>query len=373
MHRKIDKVTVNSKAPRDSANQIFKVHHRDARQLSEIVSPESVDLTVTSPPYFDIKDYGSAKQIGYGQDYKTYLNELKNVFSKVNVATKKCGSLWIIIDSFRRDQELLPLPFDLASTLKDVGWSLRDVIIWKNERTLPWLQLGATRNIFEYILVFSKNGESHQYFPDRQREIEDLKHWWVKYPERYNQKGKSLEEIWTFDIPMQGAWGNGYLRHFCPLPEGLVQRIIDLTTNPGDIVLDPFSGSGTVPAQALFMGRRYIGFELNKSYIKGFEKYISENAALKAEKFVRQEKLGTARAFEDRITNLRILKLGRMLFRAILESHPGLAPKLLVERVGIKPDEKFKIARGRYTFCVTGEKKSKGILTEIKSLAGRPP
>ena len=62
-----------------------------------------------------------------------------------------------------------------------------------------------------------------------------------------------------------------------------------------------------------------------------------------------------------------------MLFRAILESHPGLAPKLLVERVGIKPDEKFKIARGRYTFCVTGEKKSKGILTEIKSLAGRPP
>lgn len=182
---------------------LFKVHHKDARELAEIVPPDTVDLTVTSPPYFDLKDYGSEKQIGYGQDYKTYLDDLRKVFEKVHIVTKSHGSLWIVIDSFRRYQELLPLPFDLASELKKVGWTLQDVIIWKKERTLPWLKHGATRNIFEYILVFSKAGQKHKYYPDRLREIEELKHWWVKYPERYNPKGKSLEEIWTFDIPTQ--------------------------------------------------------------------------------------------------------------------------------------------------------------------------
>lgn len=352
---------------------ILKVHHKDARELAEIIPPETIDLTVTSPPYFDLKDYGSKKQIGFGQDYKTYLDDLKKVFEKVQIVTKQHGSLWIIIDSFKRDQELLPLPFDLAAVLKDVGWSLQDVIIWKKKRTLPWLKHGATRNIFEYILVFSKKGQTHKYYPDRLREFEDLKHWWVKYPERYNPKGKSLEEIWTFDIPTQGSWGNGYVRHFCPLPEALVQRIIDLTTDSGDVVLDPFSGSGTVPAQAEFMGRKYIGFELNPSYIKDFQLYISKNKQTKAHSVSALQRDISSDTFQKTIIDLRVLKMGRQLFKAIACEFPSQQFKLLVERLDKSPTDKFKVVVAKYTFVTSNCNNTNLILEAIQSLVCRPP
>jgi DNA modification methylase len=353
---------------RTSSKDIFKVHLEDARNLEKIVPANLISVTVTSPPYFDLKDYGSEKQIGFGQDYLTYLSDLKNVFSNVHKVTKDDGSLWIIIDTFRRDQEMLPLPFDLAGVLKDVGWSLKDIIIWKKERTLPWVQSGATRNIFEYVLVFSKLGKTHQYFPDRQREVDDLKHWWVRYPERYNPKGKSLEEIWAFDIPTQGSWGTGYVRHFCPLPEGLVQRIIDLTTNPGDVVLDPFSGSGTVPAQALFMKRKYVGFELNSEYIAGFENYIQENLQTKVSEYDVKSKMGSFDEFERKIINLRILKLGRILLKEVQKSLSDREVKVVISRLDKKTSGKFKIVSGIYSFVVNKNHDSDEILNFINEL-----
>jgi DNA modification methylase len=353
--------------------ELYAVHHQDARELDLTVPIESVDVTITSPPYFDLKDYGSDRQIGFGQDYKTYLSDLKAVFQKIHTVTKAHGSLWIIIDSFKRDQELLPLPFDLANELKTVGWSLKDIIIWKKERTLPWTKPGATRNIFEYILVFSKRGHRHQYFPDRLREIEDLKHWWVKYPERYNPQGKSLEEIWSFDIPTQGSWGNGYIRHFCPLPENLVQRIIELTTNPGDVVLDPFSGSGTVPAQALFTGRKYIGFELNKGYIDAFSNYIFNNKEKKTKDFQHNRIRVNALEFEQRIIELRILKMGRLLLRNLLKRYPESKIAVLVEKSDISPAEKFKLTAAHYSFFLIPAKISKEVLKYITDLCANPP
>src|SRR5207302_2969616 len=133
--------------------------------------------------------------------------------------TKPRGSLWVVIDTFQRNQELLPLPFDLAAKLKTIGWVLRDVIIWKKLRTLPWIHQGTTRSMFEYVLVFAKSTQPFRYFPDKARESTKLRKWWVRYPERYNPMGKALDEIWEFDIPTQGSWGNGYIDHFCPLPE----------------------------------------------------------------------------------------------------------------------------------------------------------
>jgi DNA modification methylase len=353
--KKASQVIPNARVA-SAKSEIYKVHNMDARELLEIVAEDSVDVTVTSPPYFDLKDYGNSKQIGYGQDYLTYLSDLRDVFEKVHTATKKNGSLWIVIDTFRRSQELLPLPFDLAAELKKVGWSLKDVIIWKKERTVPWVQSGATRNIFEYILVFAKQGETHQYYPDRQREIHELKHWWVKYPERYNQKGKSLEEIWSFDIPTQGSWGDGYIRHFCPLPEGLVQRIIDLTTDEGDVVLDPFSGSGTVPAQAKFMGRKYIGFELNKEYIDNFDTYIKTNSHKNSDLIKNSpEKNQLFRDFSKTIIELRILKLGRILLKEIQKEFKTKKILVLVEKSENSPLNKFKIAAAEYKFIFGNE------------------
>ena len=198
-----------------------KVHIGDARSLAKKLATESVDVTITSPPYFDMKDYGRPNQIGFGQSYEEYLTDLSTVFTEIFRATKPSGSLWIIVDTFRKGQEVVPLPFDLATRLKISGWTLRDIVIWKKERTVPWSHTGATKRIFEYILVFSKGTNTFKYDQDKFREVTDLKHWWVRYPERYNPRGKAPEEIWSYDIPVQGSWGDHYVRHFCPLPTTL--------------------------------------------------------------------------------------------------------------------------------------------------------
>src|SRR5438132_8638232 len=118
------------------------IHIHDSRKISEILPTKVIDVTITSPPYFVLKDYGVRQQIGYGQSYDVYLSDLAQVFLQVYSATKPRGSLWVVIDTFQRNQELLPLPFDLAAKLKTIGWVLRDVIIWKKLRTLPWIHQG---------------------------------------------------------------------------------------------------------------------------------------------------------------------------------------------------------------------------------------
>ncbi len=289
---------------------------KDARKLSEEVPERTVDLIITSPPYFDMKDYGSDDQIGYGQNYKEYLEDLGTVFDAAYKVTKDTGSLWVIIDTFKRDGSVVTLPFDFANVISRAGWRLQDIIIWKKDRTVPWTQKGATRKIFEYVLFFSKSNQ-FKYYADRVREVQDLKEWWVRYPERYSPKGKSLEEIWEFGIPRQGSWGSNYVRHFCPLPAGLVQRIIMLASDEGDVVLDPFSGSGTVPAQSAFMNRDYIGFEINENYVRMFHQYLDANYDLGVKEYKRLQNQPAAALFSQLIVELRVLKFARQLSKKL--------------------------------------------------------
>lgn len=336
---------------RFTPEELYDVHHGDARSLAKCLPDQCIDVTVTSPPYFDMKDYGVKNQIGFGQDYETYLNDLQKVFSEVFRATKDHGSLWIVIDSFRSNQEVVPLPFDLAAQLKTAGWRLRDVIIWKKERTLPWAHKGATRKIFEYVMVFAKSSKPFQYYPDRHRDTSDLKRWWVRYPERYNPKGKSLEEIWCYDIPTQGSWGKSYVQHFCPLPSQLVSRIISLTSNPGDVVLDPFSGSGTVPAEAALLNRQYVGFELNRRYITMFRKHLQEQTKLRLNQSKNAPQDSVIENFEQTILDLRALKYARLLCRALeKESEYGNA-QLFVHHLRTKTTLPNKLISAGFIVC----------------------
>ena len=353
---------------------INKVHLGDARLLGKNIPNETINTTITSPPYFDLKDYGMPNQIGFGQKYEEYLSDLSEVFSEVFRATKNDGSLWIIIDTFRKDQEVLTLPFDLVAKLKPIGWVLRDIIIWKKERTLPWTHAGSTRKIFEYILVLSKGSSHFKYDPDKQREITDLKKWWVRYPERYNPKGKSLEEIWCYDIPTQGSWGDSYIRHFCPLPSELVARIIQLTTHPKDIVFDPFSGSGTVPTVSHLLNRSYIGIELNPEYIRMFENH------LEAEKNKRQapsneNELLNRESFEQTVINLRILKFGRLVLRNLKKLYPKEKIQIFAYRTHEEPDpeSKFKHYSAEYLIYTSESLAKDEIIGLVEAMCSNPP
>lgn len=333
-------------------HSVYEIHNVDARKLDSIITEKLVDVTITSPPYFDLKDYGHEDQIGYGQQYDQYLDDLKSVFSKVFTVTKDTGSLWVVIDSFKRDGEIVPLPFDFAAKLKEIGWKLQDIIIWHKDKTVPWVNGGSTRGIFEYVLLFTKSA-NYKYYVDKVRNYQDLKKWWVKYPERYHPKGKSLDGVWHFPIPIQGSWGNGYIRHFCPLPEGLVDRILNLTTNEQDVVLDPFSGSGTVPAQALFRSRKHIGFELNPEYIKMFHSYVNANIESKRSDFAQSiHRLRETDDFEKLMLDLRALKLARVVKKEL--SQQGIkVQQIFVDRVNLEPVDTKKFAKVFFRLLVT--------------------
>ena len=354
-------------------NHLNMVYIGDARLLSKNLQDNSINVTITSPPYFDLKDYDRPNQIGFGQKYETYLEDLKDVFREIFRATKSDGSLWIVVDTFRKGQEVLTLPFDIAAKLKNCGWTLRDIIIWKKERTVPWVSAGATRKIFEYILVFSKGPSQFKYDPNKYRETTDLKRWWVRYPERYNPKGKSPEEIWSYDIPTQGSWGDSYIRHFCPLPNELVARIIQITTQKNDVVLDPFAGSGTVPTVSKLLDRAYIGFELNSDYVAMFEKHLAKELEQRAQKSLEFSEPKGSSTFESTVIALRILKYGRILLRRIVELHPELAIQVYVHPLQTPATEKFKHYSAEYVIQLQAKKYQKIVQASLESLSAKPP
>jgi hypothetical protein len=227
--------------------------------------------------------------------------------------------------------------------------------------------------MYEYILVFSKS-KSFNYYIDRVRDYENLKKWWVKYPERYNPRGKVPEEIWNFDIPTQGSWGNGHIKHFCPLPEELVERIINLTTNENDVILDPFSGHGTVLAQAYFCKRKYIGLELNKSYIKMFNNYLKTISRLKRKEYevsqrcyIKQDK------FEKLIIDLRILKYAKTMRNILIKKGINGIHLIYAERLKCKPLEKYKLVTSSYSFLIDKKLSIKRIERNVHNIISRPP
>jgi hypothetical protein len=249
---------------------------------------------------------------------------------------------------------------------------LRDIVIWKKDRTLPWTHEGTTKKIFEYILVFAKRGANFRYDADNFRESIELKRWWVQYPERYNPKGKALEEIWNFDIPTQGSWGPVHLSHFCPLPAGLVSRIIKLTTRKSDVVLDPFAGTGTVPAQAAISGRRFLGFELNKQYIKMFRAYIKGSHFRSPAGLVTTD--AQHRMFEENILHLRILKFARLLYLGTAETGVDYG----VERVIVWPldreaSAKNKIYVAQYALVLAHTTRIRELKEKLEALVGAKP
>ncbi len=315
---------------------IYKIHKIDARNIDTIISEKLVNVTVTSPPYFDMKDYGYKEQIGFGQNYEQYLNDLNTVFSKVYNCTKDDGTLWVIIDAFRKNGSVVPLPFDFADKIKGIGWKLQEIIIWGKDRTVPWAHHGQMRSSFEYVLMFSKSN-NYNFFIDKIRDFSALKKWWVKYPERYNPKGKTPDAIWNFEIPTQGSWGKGYIKHFCPLPEEMIAQILKLTTNEGDVVLDPFSGTGAVLSKADNMKRKYVGTELNPEYIKMFKNYLKKTGDTKRGEYeTEQRNLIEVNHFEALILDLRSLKFGRLLFQKIQEEFTDIA-FIYVKKTNAKP------------------------------------
>jgi DNA modification methylase len=277
--------TAADSRPRAHGDDFWTVHQGDARELAlflqraalaaETPGAPFLQATITSPPYATLVDYGSTNQIGFGQSHESYLASCRSVFTDVFQWTLNTGSMWVVADSLmdrRRDgspSRFVPLPFELAAQAEEAGWTLRDVIIWRKDRTRPWSHRGKLRNGFEYVLLFVKSNR-FLFNVDKLRDTGTLKSWWVKYPERHNPWGMTPDNVWEVPIPVQGSWDGSAFRHACPFPPELVRRMVTLSSNEGDVVFDPFAGSGAVVRGAIHAGRRGFGVELNPAYVDLF-------------------------------------------------------------------------------------------------------
>ena len=260
----------------------------DSRKLLQLLPKEPfINAIITSPPYYDLKDYGDKRQIGYGaKSFDAYLKDLDCVFEQCYQVLRDDGTLWLISDSLKQKGTFYPLPFILAGRLKKMGWKLQDVVIWRKDRTLPFSFHGRFRNLYEYIHIYSKTKtfkfRSHRIAERHKEESRltdqggDEARYLRGWPERYSALGANPGDVWDIAIPVQGTWkphrdkGTEDRIHFCPFPQDLVRRIVAIATDMGDTLLDPFAGCGTVAAQSELMGRQYVGVEINKTFQEAY-------------------------------------------------------------------------------------------------------
>jgi len=238
----------------------------DSRAMPELAD-NSIHLMITSPPYYHIKDYGIPGQIGYGQSLHEYLVDLARVWAEVARVLAPGGRACVNIgDQFARAAQfgrykVIPLHAEVIAAFERAGLDYMGSIIWRKKTTMrttggavvmgsyPYPPNGMVEIDYEFILIFKKPGRR-------------------KIPKELKERARLTKEEWK--SLFSGHWefpGERKRGHEAPFPLELPVRLIKMFSVPGDLVLDPFLGTGTTALAALSLGRRFVGYELNSDYV----------------------------------------------------------------------------------------------------------
>ena len=276
----------------------------DSRQMNELPN-ESVHLIVTSPPYWQLKDYGTNNQIGFHDKYETYINHLNLVWKECfRVLHKGCRLCVNIGDQFARSTyygryKVIPIHTEIIKFCEMIGFDFMGQIIWQKATTMntsggasimgsyPNPRNGIVKLDFEYILLFKKQGNAPK--PSKQ------------------QKENSAMTNKEWNTYFNGHWyfpGAKQDKHLAMFPEELPHRLIKMFSFPGETVLDPFLGSGTTALAAMNLDRCSIGYEINQDFIPIIKDKIgTDDAFTKVEiKVIKQS--ATNANFEEQINEL---------------------------------------------------------------------
>ncbi|MFA4940414.1 site-specific DNA-methyltransferase [Brevundimonas sp.] len=258
------------------------IYEGDALTTLRRLPSESIQTIVTSPPYWGLRDYDTDDQIGLEETLPEFIASLRSVFREARRVLADDGVFWLNIgDGYTsgnrgwrapdkknparamsvrpntpdglKSKDLLGIPWRLAFALQDDGWYLRADIIWNKPNAMPESVRDRPTRAHEYIFMFTK---SEKYSYDRLAVIEP--------------NGRNLRSVWN--IHTQAFPG----AHFATFPSKLIEPCIKASTKPGQYVLDPFFGSGTVGLVAQNLGREYLGIELNPKYVKLAAERLSE-------------------------------------------------------------------------------------------------
>tara|TARA_R100000781_G_C4079542_1_gene127228 strand:+ start:1064 stop:1996 length:933 start_codon:yes stop_codon:yes gene_type:complete len=305
------------------------IYQGDVLDRLKDLPDRSIQCVVTSPPYWGLRDYGNDGQLGLEETPEEYVENMVKVFREVKRVLKDDGTVWLNLgDSYAgggkgnygsgisthngtvskhpsgsdfktpnlKTKDLVGIPWRVAFALQSDGWYLRQDIIWHKPNPMPESVTDRCTKAHEYIFLLSKSAK----YKFNQL-LEDLK------PSTYNDKrifnGNFTEQRRDRNYPGNAQQGSGMLRptdgqankrsvwsittkpykeaHFAVFPPKLPELCIKAGSKEGDIVLDPFFGSGTTGWVAQRLGRKWIGIELNPEYIK-----IAEKRFIQKELFV---------------------------------------------------------------------------------------
>jgi site-specific DNA-methyltransferase (adenine-specific) len=246
-------------------------HHKiiigDSRLMKE-VSDESIHLIITSPPYWQLKDYGSGRQIGFNDTYEEYINNLSLVWKECHrILHQGCRLCINIGDQFARSvyygrYKIIPIRTEIIKFCESAGFDYMGAIIWQKITTcnttggatimgsFPYPRNGIIKLDYEFILIFKKYGTSPKISIEAKKESKLTTEEWNQY----------FTGHWNFAGEKQD-------KHLAMFPEELPKRLIKMFSFVGDTVLDPFLGSGTTSLAAKNTNRNSVGYEINKDFL----------------------------------------------------------------------------------------------------------
>lgn len=259
------------------------------------IPDNSVHLAITSPPYWQLKDYGTENQIGFHDNYENYINNLNLVWKECyRILHNGCRLCVNIGDQFARAvyygrYKVIPIREEIIKFCENIGFDYMGAIIWKKVTTsnttgggvqmgsYPYPRNGILKLDYEFILIFKKLGEA----PKPTKEQKEL--------------SKMTAEEWN--TYFAGHWNFAGARqsgHIAMFPEELPKRLIKMFSFIGETIIDPFSGSGTTALAAKNLGRNSIAFEINPEFIPIIKEKLEvhqRNIDGTTFEFIKQDKL----------------------------------------------------------------------------------
>jgi site-specific DNA-methyltransferase (adenine-specific) len=284
----------------------FKIYEGDVLERLSEIPDESIQTTVTSPPYFGLRKYSDdhPSEIGNEKTLDEYIARLVKLFEELHKKTRTDGTLFLNLGDSYKNNRLMGVPWRVALALGDVGWTLRSDIIWRKPNAMPSSVKDRFTVDHEYIFFFAKERKGYSFYQDAVREPhvtfsenskmkggrnhlgkrggtpEEGKNAGnpnlhnARWDQAFHPLGRNKRTVW--DIPLGKFRG----AHFAVFPEKLVENCLLAATKEGDTVFDPFTGSGTTGIVALKLGRKFIGCELVPEYAEIARTRLASSQAL---------------------------------------------------------------------------------------------
>lgn len=281
----------------------FQVFCGDAEAVLSKLPKASCRTCITSPPYFRQRDYGHPAQIGHERSIRRYVSRLADAFDEVHRLLTEDGALWVVIDDSYWKKQLMGVPWRLAFELQERGWFWRAEIVWSKSSTPEAAKDRPTR-AHEAVLLFSKRRADYFYnyeailephtnpwaidciakaqerglngrprsnpFSKDQRRAEGARGITrAEYGALMNPNGKNCRDVWQINTEKYSG------SHSAVMPLALAQRCVLATSQPGDVILDPFCGTATTGVAALSNNRKFLGVELVPRFLKFAEQRLN--------------------------------------------------------------------------------------------------